>query len=159
PHDLRARHQLVPVTAGLVARPEVHILHPIDGVRPEQDHRMAALEFADFIVPPDLHEITRARLGPIGKIAPKLQFREEPRRAGTIGIPAAPEALAIALAMNGKGGARFLVETEPAFLHQVAQDSDENEVGRPRAITRAGLERVEIKTRGIGGYSSGESAV
>src|SRR5262249_6329902 len=96
-HDLRPRHTSLPVPKGNIARPKAHIIEAELLFRPEVNHGMAMFAATHLGRPKDLHEIARLSLREIIKVAANIQLVEKAGGAGTVGVPAAPNSLAIAL--------------------------------------------------------------
>ena len=79
------------------------------------------LLLTDLIRPENLHEIPRLRLGEIGEIPAQPQLRKEPRRARSVGVPAPPDALAIALMGDEQGGRGLRIQGESALPRELVE--------------------------------------
>jgi hypothetical protein len=105
---------------------------------------MSVLVSANRPRPENFHEITR--LGPIDtvEVSAEAEFMEQTRRAGPIGIPAAPNAFSIALIANDQALKRAVVQTKLTTFAQSFDGSDKNQIGRTRAETRPRRDNKEF---------------
>src|SRR5262249_10773530 len=98
--NFRTRHFFLAVAHSDVARPIAYVLAVLVLRCAKENHRVPALTPANVVVPKDLHEVARLRLGKIGKIAAEPELVKQSRRAGSVRIPASPHAFAVALLAN-----------------------------------------------------------
>src|SRR5438045_6721655 len=95
---------------------------------------------AHFGRPKNFHVIARLRPGEVIEVMSETEFVEEPRGAGPIGVPATPDAFAIALMANHEAFERRIIEIERAARAQRLDCFHEDQISRARAI--AGRRRV-----------------
>jgi len=132
--DFVSRHALFAVTRWDIARPITDVVETKLLFHAQINHGVAVFGAAYFGRPENFHEIPRLRLGEIIEILSEIHFMEKPRRSRPVGIPPAPNALAIALTANHEAFERGVIEMEGTPRTQDLDGLHENEVGRTRAI-------------------------
>ena len=85
--------------------------------------------------PENFHEIARSRLIEVIEVLAKLQLVKKTRCAGSVGIPAAPDSLAIALIPNDEPLQGGVIEMKIASRAQSLDCPDEHQIRRARAET------------------------
>src|SRR5713226_323787 len=107
----------------------------------KKNYRVTALASADIFVPENFHEIARLRLREIGEVPSEAQLVKQTRGSGTVGVPAAPNALAVVLIANHELVQRGEIELELPAVAQGFDRFDENNVSRARTEARIGRGR------------------
>src|SRR6266571_5426917 len=102
---------------------------------------VTALASSDIFIPENFHEIARLRLPEIGEVPSEAQLVKQTRGSGTVGVPAAPNALAIVLIANHELVQRGEIELELPAVAQGFDRFDENNVSRARTEARIGRGR------------------
>src|SRR6516162_2293674 len=103
--------------------------------RAEKNHRMSAFALADIVVPKDFHEIAGLRLRKIGKVPAEPELVKQTRGAGTVRIPASPNAFTIVLIANDELVESCVVKFQLAAGPQHFDGLNKDDVGRARAKT------------------------
>src|SRR5436190_3775493 len=125
-HDLGARNASLAVAAGNVARPEADVIQPRPPFHAEINDRMTVLRAAYFRGPEDFHEIAGLRLGEVVEVFAEIHFVKETGGAGTVRVPSAPDAFAVALVANKEAVERRVIETKRAARAQDFDGLDEH---------------------------------
>ena len=94
---------------------------------------MSVLVSSDLARPENFHEIARPRLIEVIEVLAKPQLVKETRRAGSVGIPAAPDSFAIALIPNDEPLQGGIIEMKVASRAQSLDCPDEHEIRCARA--------------------------
>src|SRR6476661_6035719 len=113
-HDLRPWHAAFAVAYRNITRPVAHIIEPELLLRPEINHRVPMFRPPHFPRPENFHEISRFGFFEIVEVATQPELLEEPRRAGAVSVPAAPNPFAVALPANHQRVERVVIELEIA---------------------------------------------
>ena len=66
----------------------------------EKNDGVSAFAAADIVAPENLHEVARFRLREIAEIASKSELMKQARGAGSVRVPAPPNAFAVVLVAN-----------------------------------------------------------
>ena len=103
----------------------------------------------DLPGPENFHEVTRLRPVEIIEVLSKLQLMKKAGRAGSICIPAAPDAFAIALIANDQSFQCGIIEMQLTTRAQSLDRPDEYQIRCARAETRRGLRRENEKFAGL----------
>src|SRR6516165_8506378 len=103
--------------------------------RAEKNHRMSAFALADIVVPKDFHEIAGLRLRKIGKVPAEPELVKQTRGAGTVRVPASPNAFTIVLIANDELVESCVVKLQLAAVAQHFDGLNKDDVGRARAKT------------------------
>ena len=126
----------LPVATRNVARPKPDVIKSGSFFHAEINDGMAVLGPANFRRPKNLHEIAWLRMGEIVEIFSEVHLMEEPRSPRTVGVPAAPDAFAVALVANEQTFERREIQTQSAARAQRFDGLDENQIGGARTVAR-----------------------
>src|SRR5579885_2209743 len=97
---------------------------------------MTVLVPAHAAGPENFHEIAGLRAIKAVKVRTQAQFVEQTRRARAIGVPAAPDSLAVALIADDQLLENPMVEQQFAPLAQRLNGLDQDKIRSARAKTR-----------------------
>jgi hypothetical protein len=128
--DPAAGDAFLAVACGDVAGPEADVWLAVLHFGAEEDDGVAVLCAADFRGPEYFHEIAGFCALEVGEVGAEAEFVEEAGGAGAVGVPAAPDTFAIALAVVDDEGFHGIgVELEAAIALELLDGFQENEVG------------------------------
>jgi len=94
---------------------------------------MTVLVSSDLARPENLHEIARLRLIEVIEVLAEPEPVKKTRRAGSVGIPAAPDSFAIVLIPNDEPLQSGIIEMEVASRAQSLDCLDEHQIRCARA--------------------------
>src|SRR4029453_2585556 len=95
--NLASRNAFLTVARRNIARPVTDILAVQAILRAEKNRGISVLVSSHLPRPENLHEIARLRLIEVIEVLSKLQFVKKAGCAGSVCVPSAPDAFAIAL--------------------------------------------------------------
>ncbi len=114
-------------------------------LRTEVDDGVAVLGGADGIAPEDLQEVAGERRAEIGEVEAEAQFVEESRGAGTVRIPAPPDAGAVGLSGGSECRGDLRCEGEFPRGLESGECLQKDEVGGPGAVARDGAGGINLQ--------------
>ena len=143
--DLGAWHRFLAVAAGDVAGPEAEMVDALLCFRAEVDDGVAVLGGADGIAPEDLHEVAGERRAEIGEVGAEAQFVKQSGGAGTVRIPASPDAGTVGLSGGSEYRRDLRREGEFSRGLESGECLQKDQVSGPRAVARDGAGGINLK--------------